>query len=68
VAKSPTTTPDEPLVLSVEACARVTGLGRTKLYEALATGELPSLKIGRRRLIRVATLEAWLASLERQAG
>lgn len=48
-----------PLAVSPGEAARLIGLGRTKLYEALTSGVLPSFRIGTRRLIRVADLEAW---------
>jgi excisionase family DNA binding protein len=35
-------------------------LGRTKTYELLRTGEIPSYKIGRVRRIRRGDVEAWL--------
>ena len=36
------------------------GLGRTKTYEMLRSGEIPSYKIGRVRRIRRQDIEAWL--------
>jgi excisionase family DNA binding protein len=36
------------------------GLGRTKTYQLLRSGELPSYKIGRVRRIRRRDVEAWL--------
>jgi excisionase family DNA binding protein len=36
------------------------GLGRTKTYELLQSGEIPSYKIGRDRRIRLRDIEAWL--------
>ena len=36
------------------------GLGRTKTYELLQSGEIPSYKIGRVRRIRHQDIEAWL--------
>jgi excisionase family DNA binding protein len=54
------------LAVSPSKAATISGIGRTKLYEALTSGELPSLKVGTRRLIRIAALEAWLAA--REAG
>ncbi|MBU6373654.1 MAG: helix-turn-helix domain-containing protein [Alphaproteobacteria bacterium] len=42
--------------------ARIAGLGRSTLYLALRSGDLPSLKLGRRRLIRLDALTAWLNS------
>jgi excisionase family DNA binding protein len=43
-------------------------LGRTLLYTAISNGTLPSVKIGKRRLIRVVALRAWLQQLERGAA
>jgi excisionase family DNA binding protein len=45
-----------------EAC-RLTGLGRSKLYELMTTGELQSIKVGKRRIVPVASLKEWLARL-----
>ena len=42
-----------------EACA-ASGLGRSSVYKALGDGRLQSLKIGKRRLIGVASLLKWL--------
>lgn len=36
------------------------GLGRTKTYELLRSGEIPSYKIGRVRRIRRSDIEGWL--------
>ena len=55
-------TQDESLAYPVDRAAKAAGLGRTKLYEAIARGELPSVKIGKRRLILVEDLRRWLAS------
>ena len=48
----------EKLLLNVDEGASLLGLGRSRFYALLASGELQSLKIGRRRLIpRQALLE-----------
>ena len=49
-----------PLAVSPSEAARMAGIGRTKLYQVLAANQLVSIKLGSRRLIRVADLEAWL--------
>jgi excisionase family DNA binding protein len=56
------------LALSVREAAALAGVGRTILYAAVGSGELPSLKVGRRRLIRIESLEAWLKSLETETS
>ncbi len=54
----------EPLAVSPAEAARLAGLGRTSIYSALGSGALKSLKIGKRRLIAVEALRAWLLSHE----
>ena len=49
------------------AAARA-GVSRSFLYGRIASGELPTVKCGKRRLVRVETLRRWLASLETGAG
>ena len=44
-----------PTCTIAEACDAV-GLGRTKLYELIGGGEVDTITIGRRRLVRVASL------------
>ena len=51
-----------PLAVSPDAAADLIGIGRTKLYELLDVGRIPSIKVGRRRLIATAALEQFLAS------
>ena len=54
-----------PLAVSPAEAARIAGVGRTSLYRALAPGGgLKSFKFGRRRLIRIEALQAWLKRLE----
>ena len=57
----------DPLAVSVQAAARVSGIGRTSLYEAIGAGELASCKVGKRRVILLEDLRAWLAR-QRQAA
>jgi excisionase family DNA binding protein len=54
----------DPLAVSPAEAARLAGLGRTTIYAALGSGALKSLKIGKRRLIAVEALRAWLLSHE----
>lgn len=44
------------------------GLGRTKTYELLQSGEIPSHKIGRVRRIRRRDVETWLELNRCQLG
>ena len=42
-----------------EAC-RLTGIGRSKLYELIASGDVQTVKIGAMTLIPIASLKALL--------
>jgi excisionase family DNA binding protein len=44
--------------------ASAIGISRRTLARFIAAGELPTIKIGRRRLIRWETLTAWLSARE----
>lgn len=59
-----THTHPEPLTVAPAEAARLAGVGRTTLYAALSSGELRSSRIGRRRLIKISVLEAWINSHE----
>ncbi len=54
----------QPEAVDIPVACQLLGLGRTKLYELLGNGTLPSVKIGRRRLVRLETARQVLASLE----
>ena len=49
--------------LSVTDACRVAGIGRTKIYEAIADGQLKARKFGKRTLILRADLRDFLARL-----
>lgn len=51
------------IVLSVEEFLDLYGIGNTKLYELIKSGELTTRKCGRRRLIAVSDAETWFNSL-----
>jgi excisionase family DNA binding protein len=36
----------EPEAISVDEACRLTGVGRSKIYELIADGTLPSVKVG----------------------
>jgi excisionase family DNA binding protein len=52
-----------PLAVGPEEAARLTGTTRSAIYEAIQTGALVSFKAGKRRLILIEELEAWLRRL-----
>lgn len=53
---------DAPLLLRAEEAARLLGLGRSKVFEMMASGELPAVKIGRAVRLPRAALERWVAA------
>jgi excisionase family DNA binding protein len=50
----------EPLLMKAEEVARLLSLGRSKVYEMMASGELPSVKIGTARRVPRAALLDWI--------
>ena len=57
---------DQLLLRPVEAAARL-GIGRTKLYELMASGELRSVKIGGARRVSATALTEFVAALDAAA-
>ncbi|KJZ43454.1 helix-turn-helix domain-containing protein [Pseudomonas fluorescens] len=49
-----------PLSVSVEDAARIVGYSRSGVYELIASGDLKAFKLGRRRLILMTELKAWI--------
>lgn len=56
------------LAFRVSEAAKESGCSRTVLYEAMATGALPWLQVGSRRLLLGTDLEAWLTAQRVPAG
>jgi excisionase family DNA binding protein len=50
---------DRILLRPIEA-AEAIGIGRSKVYELLASGELPSIRIGGSVRVPVDALRAWI--------
>jgi excisionase family DNA binding protein len=55
------------LLLRVPEVAKALGLGRTKVYELIATGELPVIRLGRAVRISVTALQKWVEEREKQS-
>lgn len=51
------------VALSVEEVAKAVGVSRSFIWKNLnlKEGSLPSVRVGRRRMIRAVDLDAWLA-------
>lgn len=52
--------PLNPICVGVDEAARLIGVARSMLYEMISKGDIQTFKLGRRRLIRVKTLEAFV--------
>jgi excisionase family DNA binding protein len=56
-------TTGEKLAYSTEDVCSTLSIGRTALFELLRRNEIHSVKIGRRRIIPAASVDAYLARL-----
>jgi excisionase family DNA binding protein len=56
--------PRDLVLLRVTEAARRLSLGRTKVYELIASGELRSVKVGHLRRVPVNALADYVAALE----
>jgi excisionase family DNA binding protein len=58
----------EILTFSVAETAKLLGVSRNGAYEAIARGQLPSIRIGRRLLVPRAALQRLLSETGRNAA
>ena len=56
---------DRIITAPVSEFCRISGIGRTRVYELIAAGELDSITVGKRRLI---VLDSYRRLIERQRG
>jgi excisionase family DNA binding protein len=56
------------LLLRPNEAAELLAVGRSKLYELIAAGEVPSMKIGKSLRVPAAALERWVAERAASAG
>lgn len=49
----------DPILVTPEEASWLLRLSRSKIYLILQSGEIPSLKVGQARRIRLLDLEAW---------
>lgn len=54
----------EKMAISIEEFATMVGIGRTKAYELSRTQGFPAVRLGKRVVIPVKSLEKWLAEQE----
>jgi excisionase family DNA binding protein len=50
--------------VSVPEAAIRAGVSRAFFFELIRRGEVPTVKLGRRRLVRIEALRSWLKGLE----
>ena len=62
--ESPQEGTPQRLLLRIPEAAETLGIGRTKIYEMIATGELPTIRVGRAVRISVSTLQKWVEARE----
>ncbi len=48
------------MAFRIEEAAEALGVGRSTMYKLVLSGQLPSILIGKRRLVPVSALDAWL--------
>lgn len=51
----------EPLAVSIKDAAKALGVGRTTIYAMIADGRLDAFKVGRRTLVRMASIRRVIA-------
>ncbi len=57
------TLPAGRLALSLSEVADALGVGRTMVHRLTSSGQLPSIQLGKRRLIPVHVLDEWIRAL-----
>ncbi|MEU9159044.1 helix-turn-helix domain-containing protein [Streptomyces sp. NPDC048424] len=56
-----------PVLCTVKDAVALLRLGRSTVYELMASGELPFIKLGRARRIKRADIDAFVAQLPPQS-
>ena len=50
----------EPILTSVADAAQMLGLGKSKIYELIHEGDLETVFVGRRRLVKIASIRGFV--------
>ena len=50
----------DPVTVTIQAAIKLSGIGRTKLYELISRGEITTRRVGTRRLVNFSSLKAFL--------
>jgi excisionase family DNA binding protein len=59
---------EQPVLLKAEQVCRIVNLGRSKVYELIASQQIPSISIGRSRRVLRADLMAWIEKQRTREG
>lgn len=54
------------LAVNPDKASDISSIPRTAIYRAIAKGALPSFKVGKRRLILVKDIDAWLTKMAKE--
>lgn len=49
-----------PLTVRISMAVKMTGIGRSKLYELIGAGEIETIKVGSSRLVMVSSLKEFI--------
>lgn len=58
----PAPEPEQPWLLDSRDVARLLGIGRTKTFQLMMSGELPTIRLGRCVRVPAAALQSWIES------
>jgi excisionase family DNA binding protein len=61
------TQPVQPTAFTIQGAAHYSGLSRSRLYSLMQSGEIASLRVGGRRMIRRDALDAFFDQLGKVA-
>ena len=53
---------DDRIAVPISEACRISGIGRSKLYEMIKTGDVRIAKVGRRSLVLIESLKALLST------
>lgn len=48
----------EPVTITISNAMSVIGIGQTKIYELMNNGTLQTVRVGRRRLVKIESIRA----------
>ena len=58
----------EPLAVTIPQACHLTGLARSSIYREIGAGRIKAVKAGKRTLLPMDSLRAWLAALPQSSA